>query len=485
MQDLKALYDEVEAVVNTLPQRSVIPDAVAASWINGIIRQDPSRAVWHAKRASGIGGSEIGELLLEDAGEPAYLQSAESIVRSKLLLDLPQPPTYAMRRGSILEDFVRDLYLHRTGTRSILGQPEIADAFSKPHPQHAFMVGNPDEVVTNSSGEIVIPDFKVRGELNWSERLNLVNVAQCHWYGMTLEGNSGQAPSRYALAELDIPAAVADEMMRVYGDPNATDDQKQALTDRMISTIADLNMPGFGVRITAFDRNPELDKALVQVASRFWNEHVLSGKPYQKAGHPLKEDVPEELVGQVQSLLNAQLRNRIHERVAAEEAKATQGKIGTLLSEYNFKAWPISTPGISYSQTTKVDFRAAVDGLVAKGVPKESLHKRKTAKLNLERAQATLEEHGLLDDSLFDYEIDQTAVKNALKKHDELSIEAFEVPNYRAQLSTKKDDQEILQHLTNDVRRHIHRFDVVEQYPEIYQGTEETGQPENSGPQLA
>lgn len=485
MKDLKALYDEVSRVIDSLPQRSVISDEVADRWINGVIRMDPTRAVWHAKRAGGLGGSEIGELLLEEFGEPTYLQDAESIVRSKLLLELPHLPNYAMRRGTALEGFVEQLYLQRTGTQPILDRPDIAAAFEGAHPEHPFIRGNPDQVVVNPKGQIVIPDFKVRGDLDWASKLNLVNIAQCHWYGMLLERGSGNAPAYYSLAELDLPAAVADQMMRVYGNPQASAEEKHELTAHMIETINKLNMPGFGLRVTAFDRNPDLEKALIEVGSKFWNEHVLTGKPYQKIGHPLKEHVPVELAEQVQVLLNQQLRNRLHERVASEEAKATQGKIGTLLGEYDFRSWPISTPGISYSQTSRVNYKAAVDSLLADGVPRESLYKAKSAKLSIEKAMATLEEHGLLNDSLFEYDIDQTAVKKALEKHQSLNIQDFEFPAYRAQLSTKKDDQEILKNLTHDVRRHIHSFDVAEQYPEVYQRGDEPGESENSGPQLA
>jgi hypothetical protein len=485
MTDIKALYDEVKSIVDVLPQRNVIPDAVADSWINGIIRLDPSRAVWHAKRAGGIGGSEIGELLLEDAGEPPYLQSADSIIRSKLLLDLPQHSTYAMRRGTILEDFVQSLYHYRTGTTSILDRPDIQKAFRGAHPDHAFMVGNPDDVVLNSQQQMIIPDFKVRGELDWSSKLNLVNIAQCHWYGLTLEGNSGQGPTRYALAELDVPSAVADEMMRVFDNPKADQASKDALTERMIEVIDTLNMPGFGVRITAFDRNPDLDQALIDVGQRFWNEHVMTGKPYQREGHPLKEDIPQELADQVQTLLNDQLRNRIHERVAAEDSKITQGRIGSLLEEYNFRDWPISTPGITYSQGEKFDAKAAADRLVASGVPKDGLVKKKAGKLNVEKAEAVLREHGLIDDNLYDYPVDETAVKKVIKEHPSLDAGDFQKQSHRVALSTRNDDREILANLTNDVRRRIHAFDLAMEYPEIYSGPDEPGQGGNSGPQLA
>lgn len=485
MSDLKALYDRVKTVVDALPQRSVIPDEVADSWINGIIRMDPERAVWHARRAAGIGGSEIGELVLEDAGEPAYLQSAESIIRSKLLLELPLPSTYAMRRGTILEDFVQALYHHRTGATSILNTPDIEKAFQVPNQQHPFMVGNPDDVVKDPHGAIVIPDFKVRGELDWSERLAPTYIMQVHNYGFQLLANAGITPDRYALAELDIPNAVADELMRKLTDPELDETQRQAIMQDMVETVDRLNMPGFGIRITAFDRNPAIEQKMVEVGARFWNDYVMAGKPYQKPGHPREEDVPPEVRVEMQALMNQQFRNRITERVAGEETKKTQDRVAELMEDYSFKSWPLSTPGMTYSQSDKFDARAAADQLALSGVPMDSLLKKKAGKLNLERVQATLESHGLLDDSLYDFPVDTTAVKKAVKNHPEMTEDQFMTQSHRLALSGKKDDKELIANVSKDIQRHVNSFDITKEYPEIYTAPEEDGETANSGPRLA
>ncbi len=71
--DLDLIRKQVTAVVDSLPQRSQIPDSVAKRWIEGVLQIDPERAVWHAERARGIGGSEIGEILLAHFNEPSYL----------------------------------------------------------------------------------------------------------------------------------------------------------------------------------------------------------------------------------------------------------------------------------------------------------------------------------------------------------------------------------------------------------------------------
>jgi len=185
----QTLRDQVKEAVDNLPQRGIIPDAVAERWIDGILKLDPERALWHVNRARGFGGSEIGELLLERNGEKEYLKSATNIINDKLLITLPDRENIYMARGTVLEIVADSVYHRLMGSRSIKNDPSVRDAFNKPGSK-PFVVGNPDDVTRSREESLVIPDFKVRSNLDWDSDLPFTYVCQLHWYGHIYDHNA-------------------------------------------------------------------------------------------------------------------------------------------------------------------------------------------------------------------------------------------------------------------------------------------------------
>lgn len=456
--DLDLIRKQVTAVVDSLPQRSQIPDSVAKRWIEGVLQIDPERAVWHAERARGIGGSEIGEILLAHFNEPSYLNDPEEIWRSKMLLDLPSQENIHMARGSRLEVLVDYLYEQCTGNRSILNTNEVQAALRKQHPAGAFIVGNPDQVTLNAKGQIVIPDFKVRSSLDWNAPLELVNICQVHWYGAILRNHLDTPIDHYALAELDIPNPLGNSIMRKLESPDISDADKMQFVKDMSLQIQNLNVPGFGIRITSFDRNEQLEADLIRVGKAFWEDHVLAGKPYVRPGTTLITDIPDEIIGRIQSLFNDVLRYKLAERVAKEKASETNKQITGLMKEYDLSSLPIKADGISHSQSKNLDLNLAAKALMAKGVEPEAIRKSATGKLDVERAEQTLNAHGLLGDAVYTYEWDRTAIKKALKEHPDLNMSDYEKLAVRAGLSTRKDDKPIIENLTENMEVHLKRF---------------------------
>ena len=93
------LRTRLRKIVDLLPQRRHIPDAVAERWIDGVLQLDPERALWHVERAFGIGGSEIGEILLASFKEPPDPNHPEAIWRSKMLRNCPAVKTFTWLAG--------------------------------------------------------------------------------------------------------------------------------------------------------------------------------------------------------------------------------------------------------------------------------------------------------------------------------------------------------------------------------------------------
>lgn len=452
------LRTRLRKIVDLLPQRRHIPDAVAERWIDGVLQLDPERALWHVERAFGIGGSEIGEILLASFKEPPYLNDPEAIWRSKMLLELPSRENIHMARGTMLEDLVGRLYQRCTGNQSILNDPNIKKALSSPHPDGKFIIGNPDEVALNGDNKIVIPDFKVRSSLDWRAPLELVNIAQVHWYGSILAKNASQPIAHYALAELDIPNTLANSIMdQLKSDDLSTDDKNQLIED-MAHQIQKINLPGFGIRISSFDRNEQLENDLIRVGRDFWEKNVLAGVPYIRPGKSLISEIPEDVQESIHAAFNDVLRFRLAERVAKEQSSKATQQITALLNKYDLANFPINVPGITHSQNQKLDLQAAGSALVAKGTPVESLQKVSTGKLDLEKAEQVLKANNLLSDAVMTYEWDRTAIKKAYKDRKDITLENFEHLAVRAGLSTRKADKETIMHLTEDMEVHLKRF---------------------------
>ena len=453
-----ALRDQVKAAVDKLPQRSVIPDAVAERWIDGILKLDPQRALWHVRRAGGFGGSEVGELLLERNREKHDLKSANNIVRDKLLLNLPDKANIYMARGTILEIVAQALYHRLMGSRSIANNPDVAAAFNKPGSK-PFIVGNPDDVTRNADESLVIPDFKVRSNLEWDSPLPFVYIAQIHWYGHIFQHNhDSDEPIRYSLGEMDIPGRMADDVMAKLEGDTLSDSEKQALVDNTAATVANLNIPGLGMRITSFDRNEKLEKDLIDTAGWFWENHVLEGKPYVRPGTTLEADVTDAVKEKVHHQMNLFLKAKLGNKVGEETAKEAQENVLNLLRTYDFENWPFRIPGLTHSQSKKLDVTAAANALIAKGHPADSLRKRQAESLDLDKAEATLKAHGLLHPDLYKPSWDQTAVKKAVNAHVELDLTDFDKDYARTAISTKKADKEILGELESAMKVHLYRF---------------------------
>lgn len=433
-------------ILDAAPQRAVIPDAVVTEWIEAVIALEKDRGIWHAHRVFGIGGSEIGELINTAAGLPNEYNTLDEISASKLLLLPPSRPNIHMRRGTAMEALAQKVYHRLTGYKSILETDEIRDAFSKPHPEHAFIVGNPDDVVLTDRNLLLITDFKVRGNLDTEAPVKLVNAAQVHWYGKLLEGNTGKLPDGYQVAELDIPIPMIDRLME------ESDPDLDALADQ----IAAVNRPGFGMQIRTFKHNADLSAQMVRLADKFWSAHVLSGTPYQTP----KAELPSELTkADHQIIYTAQndfLRFKLAETVAKSKADEAKSQAVDAASRYSLQDWPFETDGLSTGFTKRFNINKAAEKVILEGVEKASLQKP-SEKLDPEAMMRTLEAHGLLSPAHFLKEYDPKLVKAALKKFD-MSESEFVVHTVRMGITTKKTDAEVRMLLEAAMEDHIKQF---------------------------
>lgn len=169
-------------LIDILPQRLQIQPEDASRWIgltfhaarkrmdvlhgsgNYGIEQVYEHVRWHIKRASGIGGSELGIIQKHARGKRGNFGTIRDIVRSKLLIDAPTPPNEHMERGIRGEDDIRAMYLQRNGLKTHeAAMKAVGTGIWDKAPHLTF---NPDEVLTHPKGEkhVIIGDYKIPSE---------------------------------------------------------------------------------------------------------------------------------------------------------------------------------------------------------------------------------------------------------------------------------------------------------------------------------
>lgn len=155
--------DILRPLIDALPQRAAIRTDHADRWLPRTMRVSIDRmelekgvgkatvadvhkhVLWHIRRASSIGGSEIGTLVKHFRGQPGGFSNASRIVMEKLLILSPMPGNENMSRGIRAEPWLQKIYHHERGTRSDTEYLKALRGFRwDRNPQNS---GTPDDIV--------------------------------------------------------------------------------------------------------------------------------------------------------------------------------------------------------------------------------------------------------------------------------------------------------------------------------------------------
>lgn len=124
------------------------------------------QCLWHLRRASGIGGSEIGTIVLNlSRDQNGDFGSAHNTVKEKLLLLAPQIGEPAMRRGHQMEDYVRQI--HHRSSGEVEDENSLRSLRGFRSPDHPYIIGTPDDItlrLRNGKRERVLLDYKCPGK---------------------------------------------------------------------------------------------------------------------------------------------------------------------------------------------------------------------------------------------------------------------------------------------------------------------------------
>jgi hypothetical protein len=153
-EEIKTLCQKA---LDSAPHRNVLSDDDMRTWIRAVVGSHGEAAIWHAQRACGFGGSEIGVLVRNHLGHRAdHQNSAHDILASKLLKSVPQEDAGDLRRGHENEP----LHAQRFYAKHGAVRDQVAfNLLSKATGLRPWMRYSPDDVV-------VIPTADANPRLN-------------------------------------------------------------------------------------------------------------------------------------------------------------------------------------------------------------------------------------------------------------------------------------------------------------------------------
>lgn len=132
-------------IIDGFHHRAALREDDVRTWIAGVVGMHGEQAIWHATRASGFGGSDIGVLVRNFLGSRADHQaSAHDIVEAKLLRCMPDEDMPALRRGHENEPLHAQRFYAKYGATR---DEEAFEGLTKAVALRAWMRYSPDDIV--------------------------------------------------------------------------------------------------------------------------------------------------------------------------------------------------------------------------------------------------------------------------------------------------------------------------------------------------
>lgn len=262
--DFEESRRRLAALIDLLPQRAAIKDEDVGKWLERTYRSTVQRmelehgdkatighvhshVLWHVRRASGIGGSEISTVLKHYRGKRGTFGDAHNLVKEKLLMLAPQPSTDEMSRGIRAEPWIQKIVHETSGVKTDDASLRKLRGFR--WDKRPAMVGTPDDIlvddgrqITLVAGDREVTDYKAPSaaviEGYEKDGVSFDYVCQVHHYGI-ISMASGVKFNKMSIRALD---------------PRS-----------------------FSIMVFPVEFDVTLAKDLAGAATKLWNEHVMTG----------------------------------------------------------------------------------------------------------------------------------------------------------------------------------------------------------------
>lgn len=302
-------------VIEALPQAGVIPVERREKWVNRVVLIEGDRVLWHAKRLRGFGSSEIGTMVqgLRDPAQYFHFSSPRDVVAAKLMIDAPDGGSGDTRRGTAMEDVIRDMF--RKQCRGF-GRDDIMEAMSRVIiGDHPWMVGNPDDVVQVGSS-IFLTDYKCP-RASTLERyqedgsVNFDYACQLH---------------HLSLIMMETPYPQIDDRL-----------------------LVSLDFNNWTLDIAKIDWDEELANDILKAGDMYWNEYVLKGllPPIPERNDFDITELPTEVVGLIKDCAKELSLVEGIARVAKDLSGNLKTRIQTVMSSYKLGNKKLSVAAVN------------------------------------------------------------------------------------------------------------------------------------------
>lgn len=262
---------EVLDLIRRLPQASQLSEEAQKRWLAHISKFQSDRAVWHAERLKGLGGSEIGAVLRHflDLDETGF-SDAQEVVESKLMLRMPLRDNPHLKRGRVLESLARLAFLLKYQSKVDL--PALNALNSAPKRRgYEWLQGNPDDIVILPNGMRALPDYKVPGSFDTDIAYDY--KAQLHHYDLIAK-SAGVEIDQLILAKLDLAPEIAASLVHKIEQGKMLPHELRELA----AVIAKADVPGMRVVGIVVPKDRDMQVDIIECGKHVWNDYVLKGR---------------------------------------------------------------------------------------------------------------------------------------------------------------------------------------------------------------
>ena len=340
-QDVTELRRQVRVKVDALPQRDLIEEHDARFWSEEVVERYGQLALWHATRAGGFGGSQIGALVRNSLGLRADHSSAHDIVEGALLRRLPDEPNGHMQRGVWMEPHHREMFYVKWGARRDEAGFKL---LSESTGVRSWMRYSPDELCFMSGAVLGMPGDR------------LVRI---------LGDFKAPTEARGVNFEYQCQLAMGNSICRHVG----------LKVDALM--LSQIDWANWELRDEWVDSSEELEGHIVAAGDYYWNEFVMKGQVPPYVRKPLLDpaaDAVQSLAGPLTQLARMKSLGGFVEKKIAELEEQIKPK----LAELRFGDAKLAMGGMSYSASQVIDMDKARDLLPLQVLQELPLNKKST-----------------------------------------------------------------------------------------------------------